>query len=347
MKNRTSYTLLGCLVLVLCFISGGDGAISRNVMKEVIGINKEGPYLGIVVPNNYEMSPLLQSSSFEGDTKFGFLDFSGRRFHLGRLEKEKVIVVLTGLGMLNAGIATELLLTLFWVKGVVHYGIAGNANPDLQIGDVTIPHFWAHTGLWNWQRYGDGPKDELSLESNGDYTRSIGYLEFSQYNNETGSGKSQDHLLNRVWYQPEEIFPVNGTPEIRQHSFWAPVDDYYFQLAERLEGMNLTRCVNSTTCLPRTPIATRVERGVSASTFVDNRAYREFLFSKFNATAIDMESAAISLVCIQHQKPFVAIRALSDLAGGGSSVSNEAAIFASLAAQNAVDVVIKFIKLLS
>ncbi|KAF7147623.1 hypothetical protein RHSIM_Rhsim03G0239700 [Rhododendron simsii] len=325
MKNRTSYTLLGCLVLVLCFISGRDGAISRNVMKEVIGINKEGPYLGIVVPNNFEMSPLLQSPSFVGDAKFGFLDFSGRRFHLGRLGNEKVIVVLTGLGMLNAGIATELLLTLFWVKGVVHYGIAGNANPDLQIGDVTIPHFWAHTGLWNWQRYGDGPEDELSLESNGDYTRTIGYLEFSQYNNETGSEKSQDNLLNRIWYQPEEIFPVNGTPE----------------------GMNLTRCVNSTTCLPRTPIATSVERGVSASTFVDNRAYREFLFSKFNATAVDMESAAVSLVCIQHQKPFVAIRALSDLAGGGSSVSNEAAIFASLAAQNAVDAVIKFVKLLS
>jgi hypothetical protein len=37
------------------------------------------------------------------------------------------------------------------VKGIVHYGIAGNANPHLQIGDVTIPQYWAHTGLWNWQ----------------------------------------------------------------------------------------------------------------------------------------------------------------------------------------------------
>ncbi|TQD70609.1 hypothetical protein C1H46_043861 [Malus baccata] len=37
------------------------------------------------------------------------------------------------------------------VKGVVHYGNAGNADPQLQIGDVTIPQFWAHTGLWNWQ----------------------------------------------------------------------------------------------------------------------------------------------------------------------------------------------------
>lgn len=347
MEIRTRYMLLGCLVWVLGFASGGESAISRNVMKEIIRINKEGPYMGIVVPNNFEMSPLLQSPSFVGDVKFGFLDFSGRRFHLGQLGKQKVIVIMSGLGMLNAGITTQLLVTLFRVKGIVHYGIAGNANPNLQIGDVTIPQFWAHTGLWNWQRYGDGPKDELALESNGDYTRDIGYLEFSHYNNDTKNVKSPDNLLNRVWYQPEEIFPVNGTPEIRQHSFWGPVDDYYFSLAERLEGMKLTGCVNSTTCLPRTPIVTRVERGVSANVFVDNRAYREFLLSKFNATAIDMESAAVSLVCIQNQKPFIAIRALSDLAGGGSSVSNEAATFASLAAQNAVDVVIKFINLLS
>lgn len=52
---------------------------------------------------------------------------------------------------LNAGLSTQLLLTLFDVKGVVHFGIAGNANSDLQIGDVAIPRRWAHTGLWNWQ----------------------------------------------------------------------------------------------------------------------------------------------------------------------------------------------------
>lgn len=52
---------------------------------------------------------------------------------------------------LNAGITTQLLLTLFKVKGVLHYGIAGNANPNLEIGDVAIPKYWAHTGLWNWQ----------------------------------------------------------------------------------------------------------------------------------------------------------------------------------------------------
>ncbi|XP_028054132.1 uncharacterized protein LOC114258363 [Camellia sinensis] len=346
MDSHMRLTLLGCLVLVLGFVSGTCGLISHNVMKKINVINKEGPYLGIVVPNSFEMSPLLESPSFVVDQN-PYLDFSGRRFRMGFLGKEKVIVVMTGLGMLNAGITTQLLLSLFKVKGIVHFGIAGNANPELQIGDVTIPQSWAHTGLWNWQRYGDGPEDELALEASGDYTRKVGYIKISDYNNDIKNGKSSsNNTLNNIWYQPEETFPVNGTPEVRQHVFWVPVDNHYFSLAKRLEGMQLGRCVNST-CLPRTPIVTRVARGISAYVFVDNRSYREFLFSKFNATAIDMESAAVALVSHQQKKPFIAIRALSDLAGGGSSVSNEAAIFASLAAQNAVDVLVQFITLLS
>ncbi|KAL0015529.1 hypothetical protein SO802_002598 [Lithocarpus litseifolius] len=159
------------------------------------------------------MDPLLQSPSFVADDHFPYLDFSG--------------------------ITTQLLLSLFKVEGVLHYGIAGNANPDLQIGDVTIPQYWAHTGLWNWQRYGDGPNDELALESSGDYTREIGYLEFSDHNNVSKNGMPVANFLNNVWYQPEEIFPVCGTPEVRQHAFWVPVDKHYFTVAEKLEVINL------------------------------------------------------------------------------------------------------------
>ncbi|GJS30991.1 hypothetical protein Tco_0491611 [Tanacetum coccineum] len=35
--------------------------------------------------------------------------------------------------------------------GVLNFAIAQNANTKLEIGDVTIPKFWAHTGLWLWQ----------------------------------------------------------------------------------------------------------------------------------------------------------------------------------------------------
>ncbi|CAK9172749.1 unnamed protein product [Ilex paraguariensis] len=345
MNGHMDVVLLSWVVLMVGVISIADGAVSPHLLDRISKINKEGPYLGIVVPNSFEMNPLLQSQSFVADQNHPYLDFAGRRFRFGEIENKRVIVVMTGLAMLNAGITTQLLLTLFNVKGVLHFGVAGNGNPELEIGDVTIPQYWAHTGLWNWQRYGDGPNDELALESNGDYTREVGYLKFFKFNNDTETGESSDNLLNNVWYQPEEIFPIDGYPEMRQHAFWVPVNNHYFSVAQKLVGMMLNGCVNST-CLPRTPIVTRVKSGVSANVFVDNGAYREFLYSKFNATPIDMESAAVALVCLQQKKPFIAIRALSDLAGGGSSVSNEADIFATLAAQNAVDVAIGFISLL-
>ncbi|XP_042498330.1 bark storage protein A isoform X2 [Macadamia integrifolia] len=318
MGYQMKLVLLGFLLL-LSSISTIDGAIPSSFMKKVREVNKKGPYLGIVVPNSFEMSPLLQSSSFVADEKLAYLDF--------------------------AGIATELLLTLFRVKGVVHYGIAGNANPQLQIGDVTIPQYWAHTGLWYWQRYGEGINDALTLESSGDYTRSVGFLNYSDYTVDETNGKSSANLLNSVWYQPEEIFPVNGTPEVRQHAFWVPVNSHYFAIAKKIGNLTLEGCVNST-CLPRKPEVFIVERGCSANVFVDNAAYRQFLNTKFNVTPIDMESAAVALISLQEGIPFIAIRGLSDLAGGGSAVSNEAGIFASLAAQNSVDVVVRFIALL-
>lgn len=90
------------------------------------------------------------------------------------------------------------------------------------------------------QRYGDGPEDELSLESAGDYTRKIGYLKFSDFNNNTENVNSTDNLLNNVWYQPEEVFPVTGTPEIRQHAFWVPVNDHFYQIAGNLKVIHST-----------------------------------------------------------------------------------------------------------
>lgn len=113
-----------------------------------------------------------------------------------------------------------------------------------------------------------------------------------------------------------------------------------------LKGLKLEGCLNSTNCLPRAPVVVRVQRGVSANVFVDNKAYREFLQSKFNVTSIDMETAAVALVCLQQNIPFIAIRSLSDLAGGGSALSNEASAFAVLASQNAVTALLKFITLL-
>lgn len=111
--------------------------------------------------------------------------------------------------------------------------------------------------------------------------------------------------------------------------------------------MKLEQCINATTCLPRTPIVARVKRGACTNIFVDTGAYRTFLRTKFNVAPIDMESAAVVLICYQKKFHLLhVIRALPDLAGGGSEVSNEASNFSPLAAQNAVSALVKFVTLL-
>ncbi|PON37274.1 Nucleoside phosphorylase [Parasponia andersonii] len=343
----TSVYYVAVFALILISVQHTNGALlSKETRKLINRANRNGPYLGLVIPNLFEMNPLLNSSDYTPVDSV--IDISGRRFRFGTIGDQPVISVMTGLGMINAGITTQLLLSLFEVEGVVHYGIAGNANPCLNIGDVAIPQYWAHTALWNWQRYGQGTENELALEANGDYTREIGYLKFANYtSNVTGSDSSYDNLLNNIWYQPEEVFPVDGTPEQREHAFWVPVDPFYYEVAKTLKDLTLERCVNSTTCLSTTPKVYTVRRGTSASIYLDNAAYRSFIYNKFNVSPVDMESAAVALISLQQRVPYIAIRALSDLAGGGSADSNEADTFISLAADNSIIALLAFVKQLS
>lgn len=55
--------------------------------------------------------------------------------------------------------------------------------------------------------------------------------------------------------------------------------------------------------------------GTSGSVFVDNEQYRKFLKQAFNSDVVDMESFAIAHLCQKYGKDFIAIRAISDLAG--------------------------------
>ncbi|KAF7817130.1 Bark storage protein A [Senna tora] len=326
-------------------VQEAKGGLSPELRTEIDEANKKGPYLGLVIPNAFELNPLLQSPNYTS-TKI-IIDFAGRRFRFGAIGDKPVILVMTGLSVINAAISTQLLLSIFDVKGVIHYGIAGNANPSLNIGDVAIPHYWAHLTLWSWQRYGEGPEDKLPLEENGDYTREIGYLKFADYTTNLSQTTTYDNLLNNIWYQPEEIFPIDGIPEERQHAFWVPVDSQYFEISKKLEGLKLEGCINSTTCLSTTPKVVRVERGGSSSIYLDNAAYRSFIYHKFNVSPVDMETASVALICLQQRLPFIAFRALSDLAGGGSAQSNEADTFSSLAATNSVAVLLHFINILT
>ena len=78
--------------------------------------------------------------------------------------------------------------------------------------------------------------------------------------------------------------------------------------------------------------------GVSGGAFVDNAAFRSYAFETFGARVLDMESAAVAHVAWANRVPFIAVRSLSDLAGG-SEQGNQLEVFFRLAADNAAAVV--------
>lgn len=105
--------------------------------------------------------------------------------------------------MTNAAAVTQQMLDLFDVTGIVHFGISGNVNDSMSIGDVTIPKQFAHTGLWNW------------LNPNGTMDPAdVAYLEVGSYNVPEGDGVN---LLGQIGYSTEQLFLCQGSLTLLFH----------------------------------------------------------------------------------------------------------------------------------
>lgn len=63
---------------------------------------------------------------------------AGCEFTLGTMNGEKVILLRSGIGKVNAAMSTSILLEKFKPNYVVNTGSAGGYNPDLNVGDVVI-----------------------------------------------------------------------------------------------------------------------------------------------------------------------------------------------------------------
>ena len=96
-------------------------------------------------------------------------------------------------------------------------------------------------------------------------------------------------------------------------------------------------------CLREPPTVVVGGPGVSGGAFVDNAAFRGWAFETFGARVLDMESAAVAHVAYANGVPFIAVRSLSDLAGGGGG-ANQMEAFLGLAAGNAAAVVKALLK---
>ncbi|THG21769.1 hypothetical protein TEA_019993 [Camellia sinensis var. sinensis] len=227
-------------------------------------------------------------------------------------------------GELNAGITVQILLDVFDIKGIVHYGIAGSANDSMSLGDVSIPKYVAFTGSWNWKEFhsekGDLPE-----------------LKFGAYN----FPEKGDNLLAKIEFTSQQLYS-NGRP--MEEVFWLPIDPKWFSLASQLQDMKLVQCVNETYCLPGTPQVVYGLRASTADIFLDNVAYRKFLFSEFNISTVDEESSAVLMTALTSGVPCIVFRGVSDMAGAIDKLTLSSLY--TLAAANAVSVAIEFIGLI-
>ena len=62
----------------------------------------------------------------------------GLTFYLGKLKKYEVIIVKGGIGKVNAGRTTQVLISEYSPKYIINTGIGGGLNQQLKIGDIVI-----------------------------------------------------------------------------------------------------------------------------------------------------------------------------------------------------------------
>lgn len=191
----------------------------------------------------------------------------------GELKKKQIVLLKSGIGKVNAAMATTIMHERFSPSYVINTGSAGGFSKELEIGDLIISSEVVYHDVdvtaFDYQ-YGQVPGMPAMFSAHPKLV----------------------HIAELV------------TKELQIHS---------------LTGV----------------IAT-------GDAFMEDPERVAFARNKFPMMlAAEMEGAAIAQVCHQYEKPFVIIRALSDIAGKASSKSFDS--FLKTAAKNAASIIMKML----
>lgn len=89
--------------------------------------------LGIIGAMDEEVSKLKEKM-----TDVRIMSKASMDFYKGKLMGTDVVVVRSGIGKVNAGICTQILVDEYKIDSVINTGIAGSLNADIDIGDIVI-----------------------------------------------------------------------------------------------------------------------------------------------------------------------------------------------------------------
>lgn len=262
--------------------------------------------------------------------------YLGRVLVIGTYKCTKLHVILTmsGVGPVNSAMTTQALISKYNIKRVLNIGIAGGVDDDLHIGDIVIPD---STGLYQQQVY--ARETSPGVYEPPPFLRGVDYGNF-----------------NFIFPQATEVLDGTITPA-PPISMFIPASESLLKLAEKtLADVTLFQCVNVEgiqLCVEHEPKFRFDGSILSGPTFLDNAQYRQWLndnptlnLPNQPINAIDEESAIANFVCRQNNVPFLAIRALSDLAGGRAD-PNELVAFLPVSLANLQLVTDKILRALS
>ncbi|HHX49087.1 MAG TPA: 5'-methylthioadenosine/adenosylhomocysteine nucleosidase [Clostridiales bacterium] len=196
--------------------------------------------IGIIVAMESELAGFTEKLQVKE-----VLEYAKKSFYIFNTENYEVIVVLSGIGKVNASISATLLLSKFNVDMVISTGVAGGLEHIKQKTIVIAKSLVQH---------------DLDTTAFGD---------------------------------PLGLIPHLNCIEIKSNE--KLVDFLHKEIKD-----------------------SRLVTLASGDQFVCSKKRAGEIKSNFNATACDMESAAIAQVCAFFDVPFVAIRLISDSAGDGA-----------------------------
>lgn len=225
--------------------------------------------IGIIGAMDEEIALLLENMNEKKEQTI-----AGTLFVQGYLLGKKVVLLKSGIGKVNAALATTIMHEHYSPSYVINTGSAGGFSDELKVGDIVISSEVVHHDV-----------------------------DVTAFRYEYGQ--------------------VPGMPAMFE------ADSY---LIERAEEAVRNLSVRSATGV----IAT-------ADSFMDDPDRVTFVRGKFpTMIAAEMEAAAVAQVCYLYDKPFVVLRALSDIAGKNSSISFDQ--FLTTAAKNATKIIMEMIE---
>ena len=102
--------------------------VDKRIKSEIVL-----PTVGVIGAMEIEVNSLKDSMDI--DT---MINKAGLKFYKGTLGNQKVVLVRSGVGKVNAAMATQFMIDNFSVSSIINTGIAGGVSEGIEVGDVII-----------------------------------------------------------------------------------------------------------------------------------------------------------------------------------------------------------------